>query len=104
MTDTEQPKKKTVRAPERYREDGTYYTGPKDPKTYYTNYYHTKGAQEEECVYCNRKTKKSYMYKHLQTRTCQDARRQLLELMDESVQTEQDLESILIQEIINELT
>ena len=65
--------KRKVRAPERYREDGTYYTGPKDPKAYFNNYYHTKGAEEEECMYCHQTAKKSYMYKHRRTKKCQTA-------------------------------
>ena len=60
-----------IRAPERYRPDGTYYTGPKDPKTYYNNYYHTKGAVEEACQYCGKSVKKSYMYRHLHTKACE---------------------------------
>ena len=57
MDITEQKTTRKIRAPERYRPDGTYYTGPKDPKTYYNNYYHTKGAKEEACQYCGKSVK-----------------------------------------------
>ena len=62
--------KRKIRAPERYREDGTYYKGPKEPKQYFNNYYHTKLAEEQECRYCNEIVKKAYMYKHQKTRKC----------------------------------
>ena len=62
--------KRKIRAPERYREDGTYYKGPKEPKQYFNNYYHTKLAEEQECRYCNEIVRKAYMYKHQKTRKC----------------------------------
>ena len=54
MDNTEQKTKRKIRAPERYRPDGSYYTGPKDPKKYFNNYYHTKGAVEEACMFCGK--------------------------------------------------
>ena len=35
MDCTQDKPKRKVRAPDRYREDGTYYNGPKDPKAYF---------------------------------------------------------------------
>jgi hypothetical protein len=70
MTSTTEHNKRKIRAPERYREDGTYFKGPKEPKEYFNNYYHTILAQEETCRCCNEVVKKSYMYKHQKTRKC----------------------------------
>ena len=66
-SNTEQNRRR-IRAPDRYREDGTYYKGPKEPKQYFNNYYHTKLAHEEECTFCKEMIKKSYMHKHQRTR------------------------------------
>ena len=70
MDSTQEKPKRKIRAPDRYREDGTYYNGPKDPKAYYTNYYHTKGAEEVDCPHCNATVKRNYLYKHCLTRAC----------------------------------
>ena len=68
-SNTEQNRRR-IRAPDRYREDGTYYKGPKEPKQYFNNYYHTKLAHEEECTFCKEMIKKSYMHKHQRTKKC----------------------------------
>ena len=78
-------RKRKVRAPQRYREDGTYYSGPKDPKTYYNNYYHTKGAEEQECFFCKRMIRKSYMYKHCQTKACVKQMEKFMEMLAQVV-------------------
>ena len=70
MTSNTEPQRRKIRAPEKYKEDGTYYTGPKDPKHYFNNYYHTKLATEEQCRYCNESIRKSYMNKHQKTKKC----------------------------------
>ena len=70
MDCTQDKPKRKVRAPDRYREDGTYYNGPKDPKAYFQNYYHTKGAEETECPHCKTTVKRNYLYKHCLTRAC----------------------------------
>ena len=79
--------KRKVRAPERYREDGTYYTGAKDPKTYYNNYYHTKGTELQECMYCNLMIRKSYMHKHCKTKACQKQYDKMSQMLFEVVDT-----------------
>ena len=86
MDNTEPKKQRKVRAPERYRADGTYYTGPKDPKTYFNNYYHTKGAAEQDCQYCGKSVRKAYMYRHLHTQACQTDR-QCLKIITELVES-----------------
>ena len=58
------------RAPERYREDGTYYNGPKNPQDYFKHYYNTKGAEEVQCPCCQKTGKRSYLYKHSRTKKC----------------------------------
>jgi hypothetical protein len=80
---TQHKNKRKVRAPERYRPDGTYYTGPKDPKTYFNNYYHTKGATEEACQYCGESVRRAYMYRHLHIRACKTDRVNLLKIITE---------------------
>ena len=69
MESTSDTHTRKIRAPNRYKPDGTYYKGPNDPN-YFNNYYHTKLAHHEECIYCNTSIKKSYMHKHQQTQKC----------------------------------
>ena len=81
MDNAEPKNKRKIRAPERYRPDGSYYTGPKDPKKYYNNYYHTKGAVEEACIFCGKSVRRAYMYRHLHTRACEIDREGFLKIM-----------------------
>ena len=81
MDNAEPKNKRKIRAPERYRPDGSYYTGPKDPNKYYNNYYHTKGAVEQACIFCGKSVRRAYMYQHLHTRACETDRIHLLKVM-----------------------
>jgi hypothetical protein len=68
----EEAKKNTrkIRAPDRYKEDGTYYSGPKNPKEYFKQYYDSKGVEEIACPCCNKMIRRAYMYKHSKTKKC----------------------------------
>ena len=87
MDNTDQKTKRKIRAPERYRPDGSYYTGPKDPKKYFNNYYHTKGAVEEACIFCGKSVRRAYMYRHLHTRACEIDREGFLKIMTAEIDT-----------------
>ena len=66
----ETKKTRKIRAPDRYKEDGTYYNGPKNPKEYFKQYYDTKGIEEVACPCCSKMIKRSYLYKHSKTKKC----------------------------------
>ena len=69
----EKRKHKKIRAAWRHKEDGTYDFRPLNHQEYFTNYYHTKGAELIECPYCSKTVKRSYMYCHNKTRACKTA-------------------------------
>ena len=69
-TPKERKKHKKVRAPWRYKEDGTYDTKPINAKEYFTNYYRTKGQELIECPCCGKSVKRSCMYNHNKTKAC----------------------------------
>ena len=66
----EAKKTRRIRAPDRYKEDGTYYNGPKNPKEYFKQYYDTKGMEEVACPCCSKMITRAYMYKQSKTKKC----------------------------------
>jgi hypothetical protein len=61
-----------------------------DQKTrqkYFNNYYHTKGAVEEACVFCGKSVRRAYMYRHLHTRACEIDREGFLKIMTADLDT-----------------
>ena len=69
-----QSKKLPIRAPWRYRADGTYYSGPSN-LNYNFDYYHANVAGKRiNCEYCGANIAYTYKSKHHKRLYCQKAR------------------------------